>query len=171
MKRECREEDHLRIVRKMGELQSQRGPDDDGVVSLGHVCLGSNRLSIIDLSHAGHMPMSDASENVWIVYNGETYNFQPLRDELIGAGTCFGRKPTPKWFYMHSSSGAKTASRALPACLRLPSMTSAKTKLLSSVIDSGKNPSTIRMILITYCSLRVESPPTGDGRSKSTGND
>ena len=76
----------------MCELQSHRGPDDDGVISLGHVCLGSNRLSIIDLSRAGHMPMSDAEENLWIVYNGETYNFQTLREELVGCGHKFRSK-------------------------------------------------------------------------------
>ena len=79
LKRQCREEDHVRIVSRMCDLQSHRGPDDDGVISLGHVCLGSNRLSIIDLSQAGHMPMSDTDGSYWIVYNGETYNFQTLR--------------------------------------------------------------------------------------------
>ena len=92
LKRQCREEDHLRIVGKMGKLQTHRGPDDDGVVSLRHVCLGSNRLSIIDLSNAGHMPMADADENLWIVYNGETYNFQTLREELIHCGHEFRSK-------------------------------------------------------------------------------
>ena len=78
LKRQCRKEDHLRIVGRMCDLQQHRGPDDHGVISLGHVCLGSNRLSIIDLSQAGHMPMSDAEENLWIAYNGETYNFQSI---------------------------------------------------------------------------------------------
>jgi len=86
LKRRCREEDHLRLVGKMCDVQSHRGPDDRGLVSLGHVCLGSNRLSIIDLSKAGHMPMADADGNLWIVYNGETYNFQRLREELIRCG-------------------------------------------------------------------------------------
>ena len=76
----------------MCDLQTHRGPDDSGVVSLGPICLGSNRLSIIDLSAAGHMPMSDAEENLWIVYNGETYNFQSLRDELIRYGHEFRSK-------------------------------------------------------------------------------
>ena len=89
LKRQCRKEDHLRIVGRMCELQSHRGPDDDGVISLGRVCLGSNRLSIIDLSPAGHMPMSDAEENWWIAYNGETYNFQSLREELVRSGHQF----------------------------------------------------------------------------------
>jgi len=92
LKRQCREEDHVRIVRKMCDLQTHRGPDDEGVISLGHVCLGSNRLSIIDLSQAGHMPMADSEENLWIVYNGETYNFQTLREELIRCGHEFRSK-------------------------------------------------------------------------------
>ena len=92
LKRQCREEDHVRIVSRMCGLQSHRGPDDDGVISLGHVCLGSNRLSIIDLSQAGHMPMSDTDGSYWIVYNGETYNFQTLRKELIRCGHEFRSK-------------------------------------------------------------------------------
>jgi asparagine synthase (glutamine-hydrolysing) len=92
LKRQCRKEDHLRIVGRMCDLQHHRGPDDDGVISLGHVCLGSNRLSIIDLSRAGHMPMSDAEENLWIAYNGETYNFQALREELVRHGHEFRSK-------------------------------------------------------------------------------
>ncbi|MGH7928084.1 MAG: asparagine synthase (glutamine-hydrolyzing), partial [Candidatus Binatia bacterium] len=92
LKRQCRKEDHTRIVGRMCDLQRHRGPDDDGVISLDQVCLGSNRLSIIDLSKAGHMPMSDAEENLWIVYNGETYNFQSLREELIHGGHEFRSK-------------------------------------------------------------------------------
>lgn len=92
LKRHCRKEDHLRIVGRMCDLQTHRGPDDSGAVSLGPICLGSNRLSIIDLSAAGHMPMSDAEENLWIVYNGETYNFQSLREELVRYGHQFRSK-------------------------------------------------------------------------------
>jgi asparagine synthase (glutamine-hydrolysing) len=76
----------------MCDLQIHRGPDDYGIASLGHVCLGSNRLSIIDLSTAGHMPMSDEEEGCWIVYNGEIYNFQELRQELERCGHRFRSK-------------------------------------------------------------------------------
>ena len=89
LKRQCREEDHSAVVAKMCDLQHHRGPDDRGIVSLGHVCLGSDRLSIIDLSEAGHMPMADESEDWWIAYNGEVYNFKELRDELIRFGHAF----------------------------------------------------------------------------------
>ena len=86
----CRD-DHSRIVAKMCDLQVHRGPDDRGVVDVGNVCLGSNRLSIIDLSAAGHMPMSD-SEGAWIAYNGEVYNFMEVRDELTRRGHQFRSK-------------------------------------------------------------------------------
>jgi asparagine synthase (glutamine-hydrolysing) len=92
LKRQCREEEHLPIVGKMCDLQHHRGPDDNGLLSLDHVCLGANRLSIIDLSRAGHMPMSDEDEEWWITYNGEIYNFQELREELILCGHRFRSK-------------------------------------------------------------------------------
>jgi asparagine synthase (glutamine-hydrolysing) len=89
LKGQCREEDHRALVGKMCDLQRHRGPDDRGVISFGHVCLGSDRLSIIDLTDAGHMPMSDETENWWIAYNGEVYNFRELREELIRCGHTF----------------------------------------------------------------------------------
>src|SRR5215475_464058 len=70
----------------MCDLQLHRGPDDRGMVSLDHVCLGSNRLSIIDLTEAGHMPMSNENGEWWITYNGEVYNFMALRQELLHCG-------------------------------------------------------------------------------------
>lgn len=77
------------LVKKMCDLQAYRGPDDSGVVELGRACLGSRRLSIIDLSLAGHMPMSDETGRWWITYNGEVYNFADIREELLGLGHGF----------------------------------------------------------------------------------
>lgn len=82
----------MTLVTKMCDLQVHRGPDDQGVSTLGRVCLGANRLSIIDLSRAGHMPMSDGTGRFWIAYNGETYNFQQLRNELGSHGHTFFSK-------------------------------------------------------------------------------
>jgi len=53
------------------------------------VFLGHRRLAILDLTPAGHQPMSDLSKNVWIVYNGEIYNFKELRKELERKGYTF----------------------------------------------------------------------------------
>jgi len=68
-----------------------RGPDDSGtwLSPDGRVGLGHTRLSIIDLSLAGHQPMSDAGQKLWIVFNGEIYNFQEIRKELEDLGCAF----------------------------------------------------------------------------------
>jgi asparagine synthase (glutamine-hydrolysing) len=78
----------------MLELQQHRGPDDGGEewfrsASGDSVGLGSRRLSILDLSPAGHMPMWNSDRTLCIVYNGEVYNFDELRRELIGRGARF----------------------------------------------------------------------------------
>jgi asparagine synthase (glutamine-hydrolysing) len=88
----CREENHLSLLRRMNDVQFHRGPDDNGIFSLGNVYLGSVRLSIIDLTEAGHMPMSDEEGRWWIAYNGEVYNFRELREELVRYGHNFRSK-------------------------------------------------------------------------------
>jgi asparagine synthase (glutamine-hydrolysing) len=70
------------------DTMTHRGPDDAGIYQDGAVMLGHRRLSIIDLG-GGHQPMSAADEAAWIVFNGEIYNFQALRDELAGKGHAF----------------------------------------------------------------------------------
>lgn len=65
-----------------------RGPDDCGFYRDGPVMLAHRRLSIIDLG-GGHQPMSTADDAVWIVFNGEIYNFRELREGLIGMGHTF----------------------------------------------------------------------------------
>ena len=66
-----------------------RGPDDAGQHLHGNLGLGFRRLAIIDLSPAGHQPMSDQGQTVWVVFNGEIYNYQQLRQELQGHGHVF----------------------------------------------------------------------------------
>ena len=76
------------VVDRMRQAAVHRGPDDHGTYVRGNVGLGFNRLSIIDQS-GGHQPMSNDDETIWIVFNGEIYNFQELRQELIGRGCAF----------------------------------------------------------------------------------
>ena len=65
-----------------------RGPDDEGYFIAGPLGLGFRRLSIIDLA-GGHQPMSDQEESVWVVFNGEIYNFPELKRELQSHGHIF----------------------------------------------------------------------------------
>lgn len=78
------------IKRMTGSLV-HRGPDDEGFFLAGPLGLGFRRLSIIDLG-GGHQPMSDQQESVWVVFNGEIYNFKELRNELESCGHVFRTK-------------------------------------------------------------------------------
>src|SRR5688572_23653130 len=73
----------------MRDAMRHRGPDDAGTFVGPGVALGSRRLSIVDLSQNGHMPMRSADGRYTIAYNGEVYNYPELRTELIAAGASF----------------------------------------------------------------------------------
>ena len=79
----------LNTLLTMRDSLEHRGPDDAGHFVAPGVALGSRRLSIIDLSERGHMPMSTPDRRYWIVYNGEVYNFRELRKQLEGRGNSF----------------------------------------------------------------------------------
>ena len=78
-----------RQVSLMVEAIAHRGPDDRGVWCGTHVALGHARLSIIDLTAAGHQPMADETGRYQIVFNGEIYNYRELREQLIARGHRF----------------------------------------------------------------------------------
>src|SRR5450631_2993101 len=75
-------------LRAMASAIQHRGPDDEGYYLEGPVGLGFRRLSIIDLS-TGHQPLSNEDGTVWIVFNGEIYNYQELREYLHSKGHRF----------------------------------------------------------------------------------
>ncbi|MFQ5647533.1 MAG: asparagine synthetase B family protein, partial [bacterium] len=77
------------LIKEMTREIHYRGPDDEGVWVSGNIALGQRRLSIIDLSRAGHQPMCNEDGTVWITYNGEIYNFPDLRKDLITKGHRF----------------------------------------------------------------------------------
>lgn len=101
--------DMPQALSRMCQLAAHRGPDDEGLALFGAggalwrsgdgnpagcpggwmVGLGHRRLSIIDLSPAGHQPMADASGRYWLVFNGEVYNYIELRRELEQVGKVF----------------------------------------------------------------------------------
>ena len=82
-------------VRRMTAAIKHRGPDGSGARAFGAdqlscaVALGHRRLSIIDLSDAGLQPMRNEDGTIWVVFNGEIYNFQALRDDLLTRGHTF----------------------------------------------------------------------------------
>src|SRR5882724_1416222 len=76
------------LIQAMCDEIRHRGPDDEGFHIDGTAAIGMRRLSIIDLS-TGHQPMSNEDGTVWIVFNGEIYQYQELRDDLIARGHRF----------------------------------------------------------------------------------
>jgi asparagine synthase (glutamine-hydrolysing) len=82
------------LIKDMLARMAHRGPDDEGVYiaetsTTERAGLGHRRLSIIDLSPAGHEPMPDHSNQIWLTFNGEIYNFKELRRELESRGHNF----------------------------------------------------------------------------------
>jgi asparagine synthase (glutamine-hydrolysing) len=75
-------------IHKMMDTISHRGPDDARHYIDEDIALGFRRLAIIDLK-GGRQPLSNEDHTLWIVFNGEIYNFQPLREELLGKGHVF----------------------------------------------------------------------------------
>ena len=77
------------LISKMNKTIKYRGPDDDGFFTNSDFSLGHVRLSILDLSQAGHQPMMSKNKNYIIVYNGEIYNFLELKKNLENKGYKF----------------------------------------------------------------------------------
>src|SRR6266567_5751951 len=100
-----------RLLRAMTAVQAHRGPDGEGFVCRGAVGLGHRRLAIIDLS-TGDQPMSSDDRRVWIVFNGEIYNFRELRQDLEAAGARFRtRSDTEVILRAYEAEGPACVSR------------------------------------------------------------
>ncbi|MBV9998639.1 MAG: asparagine synthase (glutamine-hydrolyzing) [Verrucomicrobia bacterium] len=98
-------------VDRMMDAIAHRGPDGRGKYVAGPVGLGHTRLAIIDLG-TGDQPMTNEDKTVWLVYNGEVYNFHELREELIGKGHTFrSNSDTEVIVHLYEEYGPECASR------------------------------------------------------------
>lgn len=99
------------LVKAMADTLSHRGPDDEGFYVSGQVGLGFRRLSIIDLS-GGHQPLSNEDGTLWIVFNGEIYNYKELRDWLLQKGHTFKtQSDTEVIVHLYEELGEKCVER------------------------------------------------------------
>ena len=76
------------LIKSMADTIAHRGPDDEGFYVSGQIGLGFRRLSIIDLG-GGHQPLSNEDGSVWVIFNGEIYNYKELREGLLEKGHIF----------------------------------------------------------------------------------
>jgi asparagine synthase (glutamine-hydrolysing) len=106
------------FLSKMNAKMAHRGPDDEGIFADTNIAVGQRRLSIIDLSSAGHQPMWSNDKRYCIVYNGELYNFKELRFDLERA--IRGSEDKPYHFITASDTEVILAaySRWGKACLK-----------------------------------------------------
>ena len=99
-------------VERMLGVSEHRGPDDCGTYSCDTVQLGFRRLAIVDLSPAGHQPMCNEDGTVWLVFNGEIYNYQPLVSELKARGHAFrSRTDTETIIHAYEEWGVECVHR------------------------------------------------------------
>ncbi len=95
----------IHLLRRMTDQIRHRGPDEDGFYTEGSVGLGFRRLSIIDVA-GSHQPMTNENQSVWIVFNGEIYNFQELRQQLTTRHTFKTQGDTETILHAYEDDGA-----------------------------------------------------------------
>ena len=96
------------LIAAMRDEMAHRGPDDAGVYLTAdrRLGLGHRRLSIVDLSEAGRNPMTNEDGQVWITFNGEIYNHQPIRDRLVKLGHIYrSRTDTETILHLYEEKG------------------------------------------------------------------
>ncbi|HTQ57201.1 MAG TPA: asparagine synthase (glutamine-hydrolyzing) [Bryobacteraceae bacterium] len=99
------------LVRTMCGQIRHRGPDDEGYHIEGGCAIGMRRLSIIDLS-TGHQPICNEDGSVWVVFNGEIYNYQQLRRDLVAGGHRFQtNSDTETLVHLYEEEGAAGLER------------------------------------------------------------
>ncbi len=94
------------LIKGMCDTLIHRGPDDEGYYINKNIGLGMRRLSIIDIN-TGHQPISNENEKIWIVFNGEIYNYRLLREDLEKRGHRFKtNSDTEAILHLYEDNGA-----------------------------------------------------------------
>ena len=126
-------------IRRMCETLVHRGPDDHGTYVRGQIGLGHTRLSIIDLG-AGHQPLSNEDGTVWVVFNGEIYNYVELREQLLQRGHQFATQTdTEVIVHLYEEKGEECV-RELRGMFAIALWDDVKKKLVLARDRFGKKP-------------------------------
>ncbi|MFM8470007.1 MAG: asparagine synthetase B family protein [Limisphaerales bacterium] len=141
----------------MRDVMVNRGPEHGGQWLGGHAALGHRRLRIIDLSPLGNQPMTNEDGTVWLTFNGEVYNFQPLRQELEAKGHKFrSHSDTEVIVHGYEEWGEGVVAR-MDGMFAIGIWDTRKETLLLAVDRFGKNRSSTRTT-----ARPCGSPPTAN---------
>ncbi|HEY3167370.1 MAG TPA: asparagine synthase (glutamine-hydrolyzing), partial [Candidatus Binatia bacterium] len=128
-----------RLLKAMNDTLVHRGPDDEGFYVSNEVGLGHRRLSIIDLG-AGHQPMTNEDDTVWVAFNGEIYNFTDLHQSLEANGHQFKtRSDTEVIVHLYEQKGEE-CFRELRGMFAIAIWDQRKRKLVLARDRVGKKP-------------------------------
>ena len=129
----------LGLVRAMTDALVHRGPDDEGFHVQAGVALGMRRLAIIDLQ-TGQQPISNEDGSIWVVFNGEVYNYLDLREDLMSRGHRFKtRSDTEVLVHLYEERGDEFV-QAINAMAALALWDGGKRRLLLARDRLGKKP-------------------------------
>ncbi len=127
------------LLKKMADTIVHRGPDEEGFFSDGPVGLAHRRLSIIDLE-GGHQPQTNEDQSVWVIFNGEIYNFQELQEFLLAKGHTFKtRSDTEVIVHLYEEKG-EDCFKELRGMFAIALWDSRKRQLLLARDRVGKKP-------------------------------
>jgi asparagine synthase (glutamine-hydrolysing) len=127
------------FVRRMTQTIIHRGPDDEGIYTAPGIGLGFRRLSIIDVA-GGHQPISNEDGSIWVMLNGEIYNYTELRDDLLSRGHRFvTRSDTESIVHLYEEYG-EDCFRRLRGMFAIALWDSRQRKLLLARDRVGKKP-------------------------------
>ena len=100
------------VLERMAHTIRHRGPDDEGYYADGPLGVAHKRLSIIDLSSAAHQPMTKEDGRLWIIFNGEIYNYQELRQQLVQRGHKLqSNSDTEVILHLYEDEGSKCVTK------------------------------------------------------------
>jgi len=97
-------------VQRMCKMIRHRGPDDEGYFVRDRIALGAVRLSVIDLKR-GHQPIHNENSTVWIVYNGEIFNYRELRTDLVGSHEFYTDSDTEAIVHLYEDLGPRCVEK------------------------------------------------------------
>ena len=153
------------MLRTMANTIRHRGPDDEGCEVFGQVGLAFRRLAIIDLSAAGHQPMTNEDGTVWIVFNGEIYNYQELHADLAGRHKFRSADDTEVLLHLYEERGDAMLD-ALDGMFAFAIYDQNRRSLLLGAIHSGSSRCTTLSTSDVWCSARRSSPCWHPERSR-----